>query len=152
MVAEHIKKSHNKTLLLYHIVCPVKDRRKTLNNEVEQTLKQLCLEIQERYEIHFIEIGTDKDHVHFLTQSIPTLSPKQIVQIIKSITARELFKQHPEIKKMLWGGEFWTKGYYVNTVGQYTNEQMIKNYIQKQNKTYKQLHRSQLILFNQQLE
>jgi len=151
-MAEHINKSHNKTLLLYHIVCPIKYRRKILTKEVEQTLKQLCLEIQERYEIQFIEIGVDGDHVHFLTQTIPTYSPKEIVQIVKSITARELFKQHPEIKKVLWGGEFWTKGYYVNTVGQFTNEQMIKKYIQNQGKTYKQLHRSQLVLFNQVLE
>jgi REP element-mobilizing transposase RayT len=150
-MAEHIIKSHNKTLLLYHIVCPVKYRRKVLTKEVEQTLKQLCLEIQERHEIHFIEIGTDDDHVHFLTQSIPTFSPKQIVQTIKSITARELFKKHPEVKKMLWGGQFWTKGYYINTVGQYANEQMIKKYIEKQSKNYNQLHRSQLTLFDQGL-
>ena len=72
-----------------------------------------------RYEIELIEIGTDKDHVHFLIQSVPTMSPSKIIQAVKSITAKEIFKLHPEVKEKLWGGEFWTKGYYVNTVGRH---------------------------------
>jgi REP element-mobilizing transposase RayT len=146
-VSEHIKKSHNKSLLLYHIVCPAKYRRDVFTMEVSQTLKDLCLQISKRYEIHFLEIGTDEDHVHFLIQSVPTLSPQRITQIIKSITAREIFKQHKEVKKKLWGGEFWTKGYYVNTVGQYANEQTIANYVKNQGRTYKQLHHDQPTLF-----
>ena len=65
-----------------------------------------------RYEIVFLEIGTDSDHVHFLVQSVPMYSPKKIVQIIKSITAREIFKKCPLVKKQLWGGELWTDGYF----------------------------------------
>jgi len=108
-VTEHRIKRHNKTLLLYHIVCPAKYRRKVFTEAVEQTLKEVCLGIQERYEIHFIEIGMDKDHVHFLVQSVPSLSPTEIIQLIKSITAKQVFSKHPEIKKLLWGGKFWTK-------------------------------------------
>ena len=63
-----------------------------------------------RYEIHFVEIGADEDHVHFLTQSVPMMLPKAMVQTIKSITAREIFKYHSEVRKLLWGGQFWTKG------------------------------------------
>jgi len=104
--------------------------------------------IAERHEIHFVEIGADEDHVHFLTQSVPTMSPTAIIQIIKSITAREIFRMHAEVKKMLWGGRFWTSGYYVNTVGQYGNERVIKEYVQKQGRTYHQIHRGQLTLFD----
>jgi len=106
---KHIRKSHNKNALLYHIVCPVGYRRKVINEKIAETLKNICVEIGERFEIHFMEIGDDSDHVHFLVQSVPTMTPKNIVQTIKSITARELFKHHPEIRKMLWGGKFLDK-------------------------------------------
>ncbi len=147
-MSEHILKRHNKTLLLYHMVCPAKYRRKVFTEEVEHTLKEICMGISERHEIHFIEIGADEDHVHFLIQSVPVLSPERIVQIVKSITAREIFRQYPEVRKKLWGGKFWTSGYYANTVGQYGNEKVIKEYVQKQGRTYRQIHRGQLTLFD----
>ena len=100
-----------------------------------------------RFEIQYIEIGSDEDHVHFLIQSVPMMLPKRIVQITKSITAREIFRRHPEVKKKLWGGEFWTKGYYINTVGKYGNETIIANYVKNQGKKYTQIHRTQLTLF-----
>jgi len=75
--------------------------------------------------VHFVEIGTDDDHIHFLVQSVPKYSPAKIITIIKSITAKEVFKRHPEVKKELWGGEFWSDGYYVSSVGQYGNEKSI---------------------------
>ncbi len=97
--------------------------------QLTRSLKDICLEISKRYEIEFIEIGTDKDHVHFLIQSIPTMSPSKIIQAVKSITAKEIFKLHPEVKEQLWGGEFWTKGYYVNTVGRHGDENTIQAYV-----------------------
>ncbi|MBU3969156.1 IS200/IS605 family transposase [Patescibacteria group bacterium] len=145
---KHIYKSHNKTALLYHIVCPVKYRRKTITDEVATTIKNVCIEISKRYEIYFVEIGIDDNHVHFLVQSVPIISPKAIVQIIKSITAREIFKNHPEVKKFLWGGKFWTSGYYINTVGLYANEEVIKSYVKNQGKDYKQTYFSQPTLFD----
>ncbi len=147
-MSEHIFKRHNKTLLLYHIVCPAKYGRKVFTEAVENTLKEVCTGIAERHEIHFVEIGADEDHVHFLVQSVPMMSPKAVVQIIKSITVREIFRMHGEVKKMLWGGNFWTSGYYANTVGQYGNERVIKEYVQKQGRTYHQIHRGQLMLFD----
>jgi REP element-mobilizing transposase RayT len=148
-MSEHIHKSHNKSLLLYHLVCPIRYRRKVLTEEVSQTLKNICLEISSRYEIHFLEIGCDDNHVHFLIQSVPMMSPKKIVNTIKSLTSREIFRLHPEVKRFLWGGKFWTSGYYINTVGQYANEEVIKKYVQGQGnqKDYKKIHSSQLRLF-----
>ena len=146
-MSEHVIKSHNKTLLLYHLVFPAKYRRKIFTQEVEETLKEVCIGISERYEIRFIEIGTDKDHVHFLIQGVPSQAVTKIVMLIKSLTARELYIRHPEIKKQLWGGNIWTSGYYANTVGQYGNEKVIREYVQKQGNEYKQIHRIQLDLF-----
>jgi len=134
-------------LLLYHFVCPVKYRQKVFTKSVEKTLKQVCEEIGKRYEIYTIEIGSDEDHVHFLLQSVPTYSPTKILRTVKSITAKKIFKTHPEVKKLLWGGKFWTSGYYVNTVGQYTNFDAIQKYVQNQGKKYKQIYRGQLKLF-----
>jgi len=114
---------------------------------VDQCLKEVCIEISKRYEITFVEIGTDQDHVHFLVQSVPMYSPKELVQIIKSITAREIFRQRPEVKEKLWGGEFWSDGYFVSTVGQHGNEESIKRYIERQGFQYTRIHRQQLSLF-----
>ena len=144
----HIKKSHNKSLLLYHVVCPVKYRREVFSESVEKTLQETCEGMSKRYEINFVEVRADKDHVHFFVQSVPTYSPKKIVQTIKSITAIQIFKKHPEVKEKLWGGKFWTSGYYVNTVGQYGNANMIKKYVQNQGANYKTIYcNDQLSLF-----
>ena len=119
---------------MYHIVCPAKYRRTVFTESVDAALTKICAEIEKRYEITFLEIGTDDDHVHFFVQSVPMYSPKQLVQIIKSLTAREIFKSCPEVKKHLWGGKFWTDGYFVSTVGAHANEQMVENYVQQQGK------------------
>jgi len=133
--------------MLYHLVCPAKCRRKVFSKEVELTLKKVCEDIEERFEINFVEIGTDEDHVHFLLQSVPMMRPSDMVKKIKSITSREIFREHPEIRKILWGGQFWTSGYYINTVGRYGNEKVISEYVRKQGQQYHQVHREQLVLF-----
>lgn len=125
-------KTHNASVLLYHIVCPAKYRRAVFSPEVERNLKEICREIQETYEIDFLEIGADENHVHFLVQSVPTYSPKKLVQTIKSITARELFRRLPELKKSLWGGALWTEGYFISTVGQHGTEAVISKYVREQ--------------------
>ena len=144
----HIYKSHNKTLLLYHIVFPIKYRRTVLTSEVETTLKDVCVKIGLCYEMNFVEIGADDNHVHFLVQGIPKMSVSEMVIKIKSITAREIFKKHAEIKQVLWGGNLWTAGFYANTVGQYGNEAMIKSYIEKQSSGYIRIYEGQLKLFD----
>ena len=133
-----IRKSHNASILLFHFVCPAK-YRPVFDRHVDAVLKEVCL-----------EIGTDKNHVHFLIQAVPTYSPKQIIQMVKSLTAREIFKRAPEVKKQLWGGEFWSDGYYVGTVGRQGNEETIKRYVQQQGQAeeYKQLHIQQLHLID----
>jgi putative transposase len=148
-VSEFIHKSHNVSVLMYHIVCPAKYRRAVFTPPVDRKLKEVCLEISKRFEVTFLEIGTDEDHVHFLVQSVPTYSPKRIVQLIKSITAREIFRSCPGVRKQLWGGEFWSDGYFVSTVGKHGNEDVIKRYIQEQGaeSQYEQLYEGQLNLF-----
>ncbi len=125
-MGEHIFKRHNKTLLMYHLVFPLKYRKSVINEEIGEGLKEICFAISERYEVHFIEIGYESNHVHFLVQSVPSYSVSKMVRMLKSITAKELFNRYPEIKAKLWGGKFWTSGFYANTVGQYSKESVIK--------------------------
>jgi len=147
-MSEYIHKSHNITVLLYHLVFPAKYRRAVFDEAVDAELKTVCLEIEDRYQVKFLEIGTDKDHVHFLVQSVPMYSVTKLVTMIKSLTAREIFRRCPRVKKQLWGGEFWTDGYFASTVGKYGDEAMIRNYVKNQGKEYTKLHSDhQLALF-----
>jgi REP element-mobilizing transposase RayT len=147
-MSEYIHKSHNVTILLYHLVFPAKYRRSVIDDQVDVVLKGVCLEIAKRYHVHFLEIGTDKDHVHFLVQSVPTYSVTKIVTMVKSLTAREIFRRCPQVKKQLWGGEFWSDGYFASTVGKHGDETMIGRYVKSQGTEYHKLHSAhQLTLF-----
>jgi len=148
-MSTYIHKSHNVTALHYQLVFPAKYRRAVIDADVDQVLKAVCLDREKRYEIKFLEIGTDKDHVHFLVQSVPMYSVKKSVQMIKSITAREVFQRCPQVKKQLWGGEFWSDRYCASMVGKHDDETKIgKKYVKNQGQEYKKLHEDkQLSLF-----
>jgi putative transposase len=145
--SKYIHKSHNVSVILYHYVCPAKYRKVVFSLEVDNTIKDTCIEISKRYQVHFLEIGTDKNHVHFLVQSVPMYSPTKIITLIKSITAREVFRHHPEVKKILWGGEFWSDGYFINTVSKFGDESTISKYVKEQGleKTYNSISNSKVI-------
>ena len=143
---EHLYKSHNKTLLLYHLVFPAKYRRKVFTDDVEVTLREVCIGIGVRYEMKFVEIGLEEDHVHFLVQGIPTMPVSRMVTIIKSVTAKEIFRRHSLVKQVLWGGALWTSGYYANTVGLYAGSDVIRQYVKNQGQGYKKIHGEQPML------
>jgi REP element-mobilizing transposase RayT len=105
-MSEYIHKSRKVMVLLYHLVFPAKYCRAVFDKGVESELRDVCLEVEKRYEVKFLEIGVDKDHVHFLVQSVPSYNVTKLVKMIKSITAREIFRRCPQVKKQLWGGEF----------------------------------------------
>jgi putative transposase len=135
--------------MIYHLVCPTKYRRIVINQSVEEVIKETCIGIGQRYDMHFLEIGCDKDHVHFLIQSVPMVLPQKIVRTVKSITAEEVFRRLPGVKKQMWGGEFWTDGYYMSTVGKHGNEQTITRYVKEQGREeeYVRIHKDQLKMF-----
>ena len=146
---EHLRKSHNVSYILYHFVCPIKNRRKVLWDEKRQRdMKEICSEIEENYEIYFLEIGSDIDHVHFLVQSVPVNSIEVIIRTIKSLTVKHMFLRNPDLRKELMWWKFWTSWYYVNTVWRYWSEETIRNYVKNQwkEKTYERIHKSQLSL------
>jgi len=110
-----------------------------LEEKYVQTVKEICKNLENRYHMIFETLGFDEDHVHFLLQTVPKYSPSQIFRIVKSITAIELFKRHKDLKEELWGGEFWSDGGYVGTVGEGVNAEVIRNYIKKQGRKGEQL-------------
>ena len=134
-MSQLIRKQHNVNILLYHIVCPAKYRGAIFTAEVDEKLREICQDIALRYEIEFLEIGADQDHVHFLVQSVPSYSPTQIVRTSKSITAKEIFRQMPSLKNQLWGGAFRSSGYFISTVGSHGTEEMLKQYVKNQGKS-----------------
>ena len=147
-MSEFFHKSHNVTVLLYHLVFPAKYRRVVFDKGVDRSLTEVCLEIEKRYEVKFLEIGTDEDHVHFLVQSVPTYSVSKLLRQVKSLTARHIFSRCSHAKKQLWGGEFWSDGFFASTVGKHGDEKMIGKYVRDQGKTYEQLHSDhQLTMF-----
>jgi putative transposase len=147
-MSRYVHKSHNVTVLLYHLVFPAKYRRAIFDGSVDKVLREVCSAIEQRYELKFLEIGIDEDHVHFLVQSVPTYSVTKLVTLIKSLSAREIFRLCPHVKKQLWGGELWTDGYFASTVGRHGDEKAIGLYVKKQGGKYQQLYEDkQLSLF-----
>ena len=135
-MSEHVHKSHNVSVLMYHLVIPAKYRRVVFDGEVDAVIRKVCLEIEKRYEIKFLEIGIDRDHVHFLVQSVPTNSVTKVVRTIKSVTAREVCRRSSGVKKQLWGGEFWSDGYFATIVGEHGDEQVIARCVQGQGSSH----------------
>ena len=122
----------------------MKYRRAILDEEVVGIIIETAKGISERYDIEIEKIGCDLDHIHLLCSAHPKIAPGQIVRIFKSITAKEIFRKKPSIKKELWGGEFWTDGYYVGTVGERGNWSTVEKYIEKQGKPKKELRQLEL--------
>ena len=124
---------HNAYQIHYHFVTPVKYRKAIFGRlDREQTLRIVSKEIEERYSFVFEKVGIDTDHVHYIINAAPKFSPSEIIRIIKSIMAKELFKRHPDLRRELWGGELWTDGFYVATVGEGGNLDVIRQYVAKQ--------------------
>jgi putative transposase len=126
------KGAHCAWQIHYHSVFPVKYRKSLLDEDVTTIIQETAAEIAERFPIEMEAIGTDKNHIHLLCSAHPKMAPGRIVQIFKSLTAREIFRRKPAVKRVLWGGEFWSDGYYVATVGERANWQTVERYVQGQ--------------------
>ena len=134
-------KSYHKVFeIKYHFVFVIKYRKDLfLNEKYVETFREICKGLEHRYTMKFETIGFDENHVHFLLQSVPKYFASQIFRLVKSIIAIKLFEKHPDIKKELWGREFWSDGGYVGTVGEGINADIIRNYIKKQGRKGDQL-------------
>jgi putative transposase len=115
------------------MVTAIKYRKLLLNAEVEECIKETMKGISERYDIAIDEIGFDQNHIHIFCGARPSMSPMRVINIIKSITARKVFETFPKLrKKELWGGDFWSDGKYIGTVGEATSEKVVRRCIKNQ--------------------
>jgi putative transposase len=110
----------------------VKYRRKVLNDDVTARLKEINLSVAKEFGITIIEQETDQDHIHILFSSKPTIQISKFINSLKSVSARMLFREFPEIKEKLWGGSFWSPSYFLATTGQVTLD-VLKRYVENQN-------------------
>lgn len=133
------KGAHCAWQIHYHMVFPVKYRRALLDEEVTTIIQETAAESAERFPIEMEAIGTDKNHIHLLCSAHPKMAPGRIVQMFKSITAREIFRRKPAVKRVLWGGEFWTDGYYVATGGERANWQTVERDVQRQGQPHEDI-------------
>jgi putative transposase len=133
-----VKTYHNAYSAHYHIVFPVKYRKALLTNEIPLAISEIAKDIALRYDIEFENIGTDLNHIHLLVSFPPKYGGSDVVRIFKSITAKQLFLRFPTLKKDLWGGEFWSDGFYLATVGERGNWKVVERYVANQGKTMNQ--------------
>lgn len=124
--------SHAVYDLKYHMVWVPKYRKMILGGELAKRFKMVFQEICERYEFEIDTMEVKDDHVHLFLSAPPRYSPAEIVQVIKSISAKMVFREFPEVKKELWGGEFWSDGYFVRSVGDKVTSEVIRRYIKYQ--------------------
>ena len=115
--------------LKYHLVWVPKYRKKIFTKEIEEVALEIFKEIAEQYEFEIDEMEVAIDHVHIFLIAPPRYSPARVVQILKSISAREIFKKFPRLRKQLWAGELWNDGYFARTVGDKVTSDVIRRYI-----------------------
>jgi putative transposase len=118
--------------LKYHLVWIPKYRKHVLSKDVSVYLKETFTKIADEYGFRIDTMEVVEDHVHIFTEAPPRYSPSEIVQIMKSISAREVFKKYPKLKKQLWAGELWNDGYFVRSVGDEVTTDIIRKYIEYQ--------------------
>jgi len=118
--------------LKYHLVWIPKYRAKILGGEVKEYLKSVFQNIAKEYDFCILNMAVVEDHIHVLIEAPPSYSPSELVQVLKSISARELFKKFPKMKKMMWSGKIWNEGYFVRSIGDKLTSDVIKKYIEYQ--------------------
>ena len=113
----------------YHLVWSPKYRKWILRDDIRDWVKELFEEISKNHDFEIDTLEIAKDHVHIFLSFPPRDSISKVVGILKSISGSVIFQEHPEVKKELWGGEFWEDGYFARTVGDKVTEEVIRKYI-----------------------
>jgi putative transposase len=118
--------------LKYHMVWIPKYRKQVLDKEISDYVKEIFQRIAEEYEFNIDTMEVMEDHVHIFIEVPPKYSPAEVVRIMKSISAREVFKKYPKLRKQFWSGELWNDGYFVRSVGDKVTADIIRKYIEYQ--------------------
>ncbi len=128
----------------YHLVWTPKYRKWIKREDIRDKVREIFLEVAKNHGFEIQEVRVAPDHVHIFLSFPPRYSISRVVGMLKSISASEAFKIFPEVKRELWGGEFWEDGYFARTVGDKVTEELIKRYIRYHRD---EIHGKQLKLF-----
>jgi putative transposase len=131
--------SHCSYRIRYHMIFVLKYRKNLIDNEIFEAIKDILLGITERYYLNFQAFGHERDHFHLLIEAAPRYSPSRVMQICKSITAKQLFKRFPDLEEELWGGHFWSEGGHIDTVGDGYDVKEMEAYILSQGVSKRQM-------------
>ena len=123
---------HNVSECYYHIQLTVKYRKSLLSKQVQKVILESCRGFKDRYAVDVYLVGFDQNHLHLSVRFLPKYSGGQVIKVFKSISAKAVFREVPEVKKELWGGEFWTDGYYIATISARGDRKVIEHYIRNQ--------------------
>ena len=126
--------AHTRYDLKYHFVWCPKYRRLALKGNIGRYVAKMVYEVAERYDFSIVELAVMPDHVHMFASAPPDMAPARIIQMMKSITARKVFERFPGIKRILWGGALWERGYFVMSSGTGTTDEMIRKYVKEHRK------------------
>ena len=118
--------------LKYHFVWTPKYRKEPLIGEVAEAVREIVQSVAEAYEMEIDTMEVMEDHVHVILSAPPRYSQARVMQIMKSISAREIFARFPWVRRKLWGGEFWGDGYFVRSIGDQVTSEIIRRYIRYQ--------------------
>ncbi len=136
---EVIYASHCSYRIRYHMVFVLKYRKSLITEEIFNYLKHIFSGISERYYLNFQAMGVERNHLHILVEAAPRYSPSRVMQICKSVSAKQLFKYFPELEEELWGGHFWSEGGHIDTVGDGYDVKEMEVYILSQGVSKKQM-------------
>ena len=126
------RSAHSVYNLAYHFVRVPKFREKMLGGEVGKGLKEIIGWICEEYEWEIEALEVMEDHVLLFISCAPRYAPARVMNIVKSLTARELFARYPDLRKVQWSGRIWADGYYVGSSGEHVTDELIQKYIRYQ--------------------
>lgn len=124
--------AHTVYRLNYHFVWIPRYRRKVLVGDVAQRLEELIREVCATRDWEVEALTVQADHVHLFVSCPPRDAPARVMNVVKSITARELYAEFPRLHRSHWGGKLWADGYYVGSAGDHVTSDLIKRYIEYQ--------------------
>ena len=124
--------AHCSYRIRYHMVFVLKYRKNLISGEIFENIKEILVGISERYYLYFQAVGYERNHLHLLIEAAPRYSPSRVMQICKSVTAKQLFRRIPELEEELWGGHLWSEGGHIDTVGDGYDVKEMEAYILSQ--------------------
>ena len=141
-MSKYKKQSHVIYKCDYHIVWTPKYRFRILRGEIKALVEDDIRRLSEWKGCEVMELNVQEDHIHLLISVPPKVSISKLMGVLKGKIAIKVFKSYPGMRKRpYWGNHFWSRGYFVSTVG--IDEEKIRKYVKYQEKEEKRVEENQ---------